>query len=92
MGAYSKLYLKDSNELMKNLFEDVAKNKESDFSYFVDGFMNSKCRRLIDRGLTRIINMTYDELLSYLKKDYKDIFKKGKFSIDYLQAGWIGKI
>lgn len=92
MGAYKKLYLDDANELMRLLFEETAKNKTNDFSYFVDGFMNCKYRRLLDKGYSRIINMTYDELISYLKKDCKEIYRKGHFLIDPLQAGWIGKM
>lgn len=92
MGAYKKLYLDDANELMRLLFEETAKNKSYDFSYFLKGFINSKYRRMLDKGYSRIINMTYDELESYLKKDCSNIYKKGKFEIDPLQAGWIGKM
>ena len=92
MGAYKKLYLEDANNLMRLLFEETSKGKEYDFSYFVDGFFNCKYRKLLDIGSTRVINMTYDELISYLKKDCSNIYKKGYFSIDSLQAGWIGEI
>lgn len=92
MGAYLKAYLDDSNELMRLLFEETAKDKSHDFSYFVEGFMNSKYRELIDKGSTRVINMTYDELIEYLKRDCKKIYREGSFPIDYLQAGWIGKM
>lgn len=92
MGAYKRLYLDDANDLMRILFEEVAKDKTNDFSYFVEAFMNCKYRRLLDKGYTRIINMSYDELLSYLHRDCNEIFKKGYFSIDPLQAGWIGEM
>ena len=92
MGAYLRLYLDDANDLMRLLFEEVAKDKTNDFSYFVDGFMNCKYRRMLDKGYSRIVNMTYDELLSYLHRDCNEIFKEGSFSIDSLQAGWIGRM
>lgn len=90
MGAYLNSYLEDANELMRMVFEVSAKNKTHNFLHFVEGFMKSKYRVLMDKGSTRVINMTYDELLSYLKQKCPEIFKKGNFSIDYLQAGWIG--
>lgn len=92
MGAYKQLYLEDANDLMRLLFEQTAKIETIDFSHFVKEFMNCKYRRMLDNGRTRIINMTYDELASYLRRDCKDIYKKGKLSIDSLQAGWIGQM
>lgn len=92
MGAYKKLYLDDSNTLMRLLFEETSKDKMYDFSFFVEGFMSCKYRRLLDLGSTRVINMTYDELISYLHKECPSLYKKGLFSIDPLQAGWIGEI
>lgn len=93
MGAYDKNYLSDSTELMRLLFEEVAKIENINFEFFVSSFMNSNYRRLMDDGSTRLINMTYDELLSYLIKDETIIFKKdNKINIDYLQAGWIGSM
>ena len=89
MGAYKQIYLEEANELMRLVFEETAKDKTLDFKYFVEGFMKCKYRELMDSGSTRVINMTFDELISYLHKDCKEIYKKGKFSIDYLQAGWI---
>lgn len=92
MGSYKKLYLEDANELMRLLFEETAKDKTIDFAYFVKEFSKCKYRRLLDKGSTRLINMTYDELIYYLERDCKQIYKKGKFSIDYMQAGWIGRM
>ena len=92
MGAYKRLYLDDANDLMRLVFEETSKDKTHDFSYFVEGFMSCKFRELMDVGSTRIINMTYDELMSYLHKECPELYKRGKFSIDSLQAGWIGEI
>lgn len=93
MGAYYQNYLAESTDLMRLLFETVAEKKNIDFEFFVSNFMRSKYRQLMDIGSTRIINMTYDELLSYLENDNRKMFKKAsKISIDVLQAGWIGTI
>lgn len=92
MGAYKKVYLEDANELMRLVFEEVSKDRNNDFSIFVKEFMNCKYRKLLDIGSTRVINMTYDELKTYLYDACSQLFKKGTFSIDSLQAGWIGEM
>ena len=60
--------------------EETAKDKTLDFKYFVEGFMKCKYRELMDSGSTRVINMTFDELISYLHKDCKGIYKTKMWS------------
>lgn len=92
MGAYLRLYLAEASDLQRLIFTVVAKNQNNDFEYFVEHYMSCMYRELMDIGATRVINMTYDEYLSYLNKLSPSLFRKGKPNIDYLQAGWIGEM
>lgn len=93
METYKKLYGDAISDLQQIVFEEATRYKyELNFENFVKGYMQSKYRRRLDNGNTRIANMTWDELMSYLERDEKHLFQLGVTNIDRLQAGWIGRL
>lgn len=93
MEPYNINYLEDIAELQEMLFEEITRYKyEVNYEKFVEGYMKCKYRELLDRGNPRTANMTWDELLSYLERDCKEIIVCGETNIDRLQSGWIGRM
>lgn len=93
MAAYNINYVEDIANLQEELFQEITRYKyEIDYERFVKGYMQCKYRKLLDHGNTRIANMTWDELLSYLEKDCNKIIDSGDTTIDRLQSGWIGRM
>lgn len=93
MDSIKALYKEDIAELQRMLFEEVTRYEyEVDYKIFVAGYMNSHYRRMLDMCSARIANMTWDELLSYIKTNNSGILERGNTDIDRLQAGWIGRI
>ena len=93
MSAYNANYVEDISDLQEALFQEITRYRyEIDYEKFVEGYMQCKYRQLLDKGNTRIANMTWDELLSYIEKDCKSIIVHGDTNIDRLQSGWIGRM
>lgn len=93
MSAYNVNYVEDIADLQEALFQEITRYKnEIDYEKFVKGYMNCKYRKLLDKGNARVANMTWDELLSYLERDYGNIIISGDTNIDRLQSGWIGRM
>ena len=93
MPAYNKNYVEDISDLQEALFQEITRYRyEIDYERFVEGYMQCKYRQLLDKGNTRIANMTWDELLSYIEKDCKSIINEGNTNVDRLQSGWIGRM
>lgn len=93
MPAYNEHYVEDISDLQEALFQEITRYKyEIDYERFVEGYMQCKYRQLLDKGNTRVANMTCDELLSYIEKDCKSIIVRGNTNIDRLQSGWIGRM
>ena len=92
MSAYDENYIEDSTELNCLVFEEIARCQDVNFEHFVEGYMSSGYRKLMDKGSTRLINMTFDEYLTYLRRDCPELFIIGnkEHEMDVLQAGWIG--
>lgn len=93
MSAYNANYVEDISDLQEALFQEITRYKyEIEYERFVEGYMQCKYRQLLDKGNTRIANMTWDELLSYIEKDCKSIIVRGNTNVDRLQSGWIGRM
>lgn len=93
MEAYNSNYVEDIADLQESLFEEITRYKYIiDYEKFVKGYMKCRYRQLLDKGNARTANMTWDELLSYLERDCKDILVSGDTNIDRLQSGWIGRM
>lgn len=93
MYAYDILYYEDICDLQEMIFQEITRYKyELDYDKFVEGYMNCKYRRLLDRANPRVSNMTWDEYMCYLERDCGEIFVPGETDIDILKSGWIGRI
>lgn len=93
MSAYNVNYVEDIADLQEALFQEITRYEhEIDYEKFVKGYMHCRYRKLLDKGNARVANMTWDELLSYLERDYSNIIIRGDTNIDRLQSGWIGRM
>lgn len=93
MSAYNVNYVEDIADLQEALFQEITRYEhEIDYEKFVKGYMHCRYRKLLDKGNARVANMTWDELLSYLERDYSNIIICGDTNIDRLQSGWIGRM
>ena len=91
MRAYSELYLEEVVENQGKLFDFVAQNfPDKDTKDFIQAYMTSKTRKLIDESQAYVNTMNAKELWNYFLENDKYELKNGK-NIEGFMPDWIGE-
>lgn len=91
MKPYPEQYLLEVSQTQGKLFDYVAMNyPEADTADFINAYLNSKTRKLIDDGQAYLATMDERELLSYFLSHEGYMMKRGK-PMEGFMPDWIGQ-
>lgn len=91
MEVFSESYLDEVVENQGKLFEYAQDHcPETDMADFIDAYMNSRTRRLIDEGQSYISTMDAETLFNYFLENDKYELKRGEATGGFA-SNWIGQ-
>ena len=92
MEVFSKAYLEEVIENQGKLFEYAQDYCPGmDIEDFIDHYMNSRTRSLIDEGQAYVSTMDAESLFDYFLKNDKYKLKQGKEAGVIRSSDWIGQ-